>query len=375
MKKAYLLALLPSALLLNGCDAESEACRYYVKQDLDNQNFQAVIDKLENDASCQADYPENEFNVDLGTAYMGKAGMSLPKVMSAMIENDDEASNSKTNNQFSTFLTKVTDTASDTALLDLSKSRDAFISYLGQECADIPNPSNTQDGICLLTGFVDILKTTMAIDAMTGGQIAEWINDTEGNNAAMLRSPCALQYAFEHEHDVDSITPYTKCTKGTLIEELGSVTFSDGINEDKTYNDLLVTKDGEEHFLEATNGSGTTVFTKGFCHNDYTACADGEDDSVDGCYVCPISKGEADLNIQDFVLDALNSGFDNMDTLIQNVGGDSDDLRESLDDFRKEISCGEDRADDPSCELKEEFTMDDILDYLNKNQDAEALLF
>ena len=56
--------------------------------------------------------------------------------------------------------------------------------------------------------------------------------------------------------------------------------------------------------------------------------------------------------------------FDNIETLIENAGGeDSDELQESIDDFKLEIKA-------EGCEQIPEgedcFTMDDIIDYLNK---------
>lgn len=361
MKSIYLAALLPAALILGGCgSAEDEVCRYYVKQDLDAGNYQAVINKLESNDSCKADYPENEYYVDLGVAYLGRAGLTLPRVMSAMIEDEDEDDGGDTE-EFSRFLEEVTAQASDSALLDLSQSRAQFVSYFNEvECADLPKPTtDVQDGICLLTSFVDILKTTMAIDAMTGGTISEWVDNPE--NPAMLRSTCALQYAFEHKNSAEFSTPYTDCVNDTTIEDVGTVTFSDG-ETSRTYNNLLVTKEEEQYFLENTE-LGTTVFTSGFCRTDYSECSEGDDN----CYVCPINKEGEELQIQDFVLDALNSGFANMDTLIENIGSgdDSEDLQEALDDFKREISCGESSI---NCTVKDNFTMDDILDYLNKNQ-------
>jgi len=360
MKLTYVAALMPALFLLNGCDAEDEACRYYVQQDLDSGNYQGVIDKLESDASCQADYPGNEHYVDLGTAYLGRAGLTLPRVMSAMIDINENA------DEFSSFVRKVSDISSDTALLDLSHSRDQFVNYLGLECADLVQPTtDTQDGICLFTAFVDILKTSMAIDTMTGGTISEWLNNPD--NPQMLRSTCALQYSYEHLTDKDFSTPYTKCLKDTTIEDKGPVTFGEG-ELARTYNNLLVTKEQEQYFLENTT-FGTTVFTSGFCSIDYSVCNEGDE----GCYVCPMSKDGEDLQIKDFVFDALNSGFNNLDSLIDNIDKaaidsidvpDTDELEEALDDFKQEISCG----DNTNCEVKETLTMDDVIDYLNQVQ-------
>ncbi len=358
MKATYLSALLPGLLLLGGCnDAETEVCRYYVQQDLDSGNYLSAIERIE-DASCQADYPENEFFVDLGSAYLGKTGLTLPTVMSAMIDDTDNASN----DQFSIFVEEVANSASNSALLDLRNSHNAFINYLGgQRCIDIVEPTSTQDGICLVIGFVDILKTTMAIDAMTEGNVSDWINDTEGNNPAMIRSTCALQYSYDHKNDSEFTIPYLKCKEGVSVDNSEFVTFTASDNTTKDYNSLTVSYQGEAGYFLESEAIGSTIFSKDYCQADYSACADP---SVQGCYACPVNKGVEDLNIQDFVLDSLNSGFDNIETLIENAGGeDSDELQESIDDFKLEIKA-------EGCEQIPEgedcFTMDDIIDYLNK---------
>lgn len=358
MKATYLSALLPSLLLLVGCnDAETEVCRYYVQQDLDSGNYLSAIERID-DVSCQATYPENEFLVDLGGAYLGKAGLTLPKVMSAMIDDSNNASN----DQFSTFVGEVTNLASNSALLDLTNSRDAFIDYLGGlQCKDIAYPSSTQDGICLLIGFVDILKTTMAIDAMTDGNVSDWINDKEGNNPAMLRSTCALQYSYDHKNDSEFTIPYSKCKQGVSVDNAEFVTFTASDNTTKNYNSLTVSYQGGAGYFLESEAIGSTIFTKDYCQADYSSC---DIPSAPGCYACPINQGDDDLNIQDFVLNALNSGFDNIETIIENAGlEDSDELQESIDDFKVEIKP---EGCDQIPEGEDCFTLSDIIDYLNK---------
>ena len=357
MKTTYLLALLPSLLLLNGCeDAQTEVCRYYVQQDLDSANYDSAIKRLE-DTSCQQTYPENEFYVDLGTAYIGKSGLTLPQIMSSMIE--DENGN---NDQFATFIKEIVDSASESALQNLANSRDSFDSYLqGIQCKDIPSPTDTQKGICLLTGFVDILKTTLAINEMTGDNINEWVENSDGENPAMLRASCALQYSYDHKFDVEFTTPYDKCLKGTTIDDVEFITFTASDNTTKDYNNLAINYQDEiEYFLESEE-LGSTIFTKNYCQIDYQSC---DDPSIDGCFACPLEQAATDLNIQDYLLDALNSGFDNIQTLITNANvDDGDELQESINEFKEEIKPG---GCDQVTQGENCFTMEDIINYLNK---------
>jgi len=357
MKAFYLSALLP-LLLISGCnDAETQACRYYVQQDLDSANYLSAIDRIE-DPNCQDTYPENDFLVDLGTAYLGKAGLTLLEVIRSVIDD----TNDENNNQFSAFVGEVTNLSSDSAMVDLTNSQTAFTSYLdGMHCKDITSPSSTQNGICLLIGFVDILKVAMAIDAMTASDVSGWINNAEGNNPAMLRSTCALQYSYDHKNDSGFTVPYSKCSEGVSIEDTEFVTFIAQDNTTKDYNSLMVFYEGEAGYFMESEAAGSTVFTKNYCQTDYSAC---DDPSVSGCYACPINKGIGEFNIADFVVNSLNSGFAIIETIIENSGGeDSKELQESIDDFKSEIKIG-------GCELIPEgedcFTIDEIISYLNK---------
>lgn len=360
MKAIYLLPLLPSLLLLGGCDdSDPEVCRYYVQQDLDTGNYSSAITRIE-DEKCQDTYPGNEYLVDLGTAYLGKSGFTLPKIMGSMLEDENNANE----DQFETFAEDMTTSFTDDTLNDLTHSRGAFTRYLGdRECKDIVDPSSTQNGICLLTGFVDILKTTVAIDSLAGGDIGSWTDDEPTNDGEMLRSTCALQYANDHKNDSQVTIPYSKCSKDASVDASLFVTFTAADGTTKDYNSLSVSSQGKTSYFLESEKFGSTVFTKGFCRDDYSAC---EDPAVQGCYVCPSSQSPDDPMIKDFVLDSLNKGFDNIEKIIlDNAASDDDELKESINDFRSEIKSG-------GCEQtpagEDCFTVDDIIDYLNKKQ-------
>ncbi len=359
MKKAYLVALIPAALLMNGCnDSESEVCRYYIQNDLDNGNFESAIERLA-DESCRDTYPNNEYLVDLSSAYLGKSGLPLPVIMRAMIE-DENATEELT---FESFVSEISQSASGSVLSDLDISRSSLDEYLETDsCKSIEFPTSAQETVCLITGFIDVLKTSMAIDALTGGNIAAWANNDNGDDPTMLRSSCALQYSHEHKTDDNFSTPYNECENGVTVDNSEAVTFTANDGSEKSYNYLTISYQGEsDYFLESTL-LGSTIFTKDYCQVDYAVCNDG---ALDACYTCPLSQDEEDLNIKDYLLDALNSGFDSIETIIKSSDqGDEADIQQSIDDFKLEIKS-------EGCSAVPEgedcFTMDDIIDYLNKN--------
>ena len=358
MKTAYLLALIPASLLITGCDdTESELCRYYVQNDLDKGKFESAIARLA-DESCQQTYPTNEYLVDVSSAYLGKSGLTLPVILRAMIE-DETATEALT---FESFVAEITESATPTALSDLDISRSSLDEYLETtSCKSIEFPTSAQKTVCLITGFIDVLKTTMAIDALTGGNVAAWAANESGDNPSMLRSSCALKYSYEHKTDNNFSTPYNNCETGVTVDNSEAVTFIASNGSEKTYNYLTISYQGEpEYFLESTV-LGSTIFTKNYCEVDYAVCTDTD---LNTCYTCPLSQSEQDLNIKDYLLDALNSGFDSIEAVIKNSGQDSEiDIQQSIDDFKLEIKS-------EGCSAVPEgedcFTMDDIINYLNK---------
>ena len=358
MKPAYLLALIPATLLLQSCnDTESDLCRYYIQDDLDNGDFDSAITRL-SDQSCQATYPGNEYLVDLSSAYLGKSGLALPTVLRAIIE-DEDATEELT---FETFVADISESATPTALADLDSSRTLLEEYLEtNSCKSIEYPNTAEKTVCLVTGFIDVLKTTMAIDALTGGDVASWASNDEDDNPSMLRSTCALKYAYEHKNDEDFSTPYTNCEDGVTVDDSEPVTFTADDGSSKTYNFLTISYQGQpEYFLESTT-LGSTIFTKDYCEVDYAVCND-VDQNI--CYTCPLSQNEDDLNVKDYLLDALNNGFDSIESVINNSSDvDNNDLQQSIDEFKLEIKS-------EGCSAVPEgedcFTMDDIINYLNK---------
>jgi hypothetical protein len=359
MKIAYLLALIPATLIITGCnDTESEMCRYFIQNDLDNGKFSSAIERLA-DKNCQGTYPNNEYLVDLSSAYLGKSGLPLPVIMRALIE--DEETNEEL--MFESFIDEISQAASTTALSDLNISGSVLDEYLNNNsCKSIENPTSAQETVCLITGFIDVLKASMAVDALTGGNVAAWADNEDGDNPVMLRSSCALKYSYEHKEDVNFSTPYNECEVGVTVDNSEEVTFIGDDGGEKTYNYLTISYNGiSDYFLESTR-LGSTIFTKNYCQTNYIAC-DSPDQNA--CYSCPLSQDPEDLSVNDYLLGSLNSGFDSIEAVTKSsgLGEDDGDIQESIDDFKREIKS-------EGCSAVPEgedcFTMNDIIDYLNK---------
>ena len=353
MRYPLLCSMASSLVLLSACDDQSiqSNCSYYVQQDLDNSQYDDAIELLSS-ATCQNSYPENEYLVDLSTAYLGKSGYSLPTILSAAI--DDTNSNS---DSFSTFVAEISSLQNNNSLYSLQKSDDSLNEYLGQTCVSITDSTSSETGICLMQGIIDLTKTALAIDYLSGNA-EEWVstNDT----SIMELSTCALQYAIDYDSDPTITLPYS-CDIDVEVNSSESVTFS---NEtiSKSYQHLKAINTNTmntDYYLQSTS-LGSLVFTYDYCETDFTPCTDITEAS---CYACPSQDAE-DLPINDFVLDSLNSGLSNIESLLSDTLNSNNDseIQESIDEFILDIS-------PDGCDTKSEecFNIDDVVDYLNNN--------
>ncbi len=338
MKKIMLLLLSAMLLQLTGCGSDDTAnCRFEVQQDLDQGNFDAVISRLTSDQACVDTYQENEHYIDLASAYLGKSGLTLTEVLSVLLEEDNE--------EFTQFIESLAASANDSVLRDLDLSAHAYQNYLGQRCSELDTPTSTQKNICLLAGFVDVLKASMAIEQLAS-DVDKWINsDDPADKYPMEMATCALEFAALPV--AEQTLPYYCLSSAAVVESSTSVTFdyAEG-SEDKTYNSLYVTRDNVDDYFLADAALGTTIFTDGYCTAAFDAC----DKGADSCYACPPLTNVDTQYVVDVLVEALNNGLDSVALLAT----DNDEVRQSIEDFKDEIKPGGGTI-----------TLQDVLDYLN----------
>ena len=186
MRSPFMLigTALISLFLLSACDDQSEeanSCRYYVQQDLDNQNYDSAISRL-NSGTCQNTYPDNEHYVDLAAAYLGKSGFTFPKILSAALEDGDD-------DALSAFTKEISELKNDDSFEYLDLAEEAFINYLGNSCNNLNNKTKSQEGVCLIQGVLSVTKTALALDFLAGDL---GIEDSE----TLDLSACALSYSI-----------------------------------------------------------------------------------------------------------------------------------------------------------------------------------
>lgn len=360
MRSFLAVSIASSLTLLTACGDQSDDsnCRYYIQQDLDSQSYDDAISKLESTA-CQDTYLEDEYLIDLASAYLGKSGYSLTNILSATLEEDDESES----DSFSTFSSQISDLKNDDSYEYLQKTQETFETFLGSKCIDISDKTPTEEGICLVKGVVDLTKTALAVDFLAGDLGLE-------ESETLDLSTCALSYTLNYPTSL----PYDCGEEQVTTTE--SVTFTIPNDDEtaeiltKTYEHITIT-DGtnSDNFLQSIPdvGISSIVFTDGYCTTDYVDCGEGDDQvaDIDGavCYVCPTQSAE-DETVNDFVVDALNNGLDNIDSLLDGIDSEGDtDLQESIEEFKEDI--GNCDASGANACTDDDYTLQDIIDYLD----------
>jgi len=338
LKTILLSGLLSSILLLSGCGDDAGESRLETQQMLDDGDFTGVISKLELSASNDADY------INLGSAYMGKAGLTITDILGAIVDGADDENSS---DGFSAFVTAISDTSSSTALSDLDKSVSYFKKVVGNQCLNKLNKSSSTENVCLYLGLASTGSAAVVIDLIAGDIAAFSDDDTEDEK--LVASTCAMSYAFK------KIQPDNcKVVKQT------DVLFTD-LNS--SYTPLLITVNNDSDFPQTEyhylmNDSNRTVVTKGYCTNtNFKTRTD--DYSVTTPYACPINEtaDATEFTTAGILVDVLNDGMDS----IANSAGD--DVQTDINEFKCDILDG--NFNDYTCTITGNITEDSMITYLN----------
>jgi hypothetical protein len=352
MKKVLLMLFLSISLMFSGCgDSEGES-RLETQQMLDRADYAGVIAKLEGKASSSEEF------IALGAAYMGKAGLSLADIVSAMSSNDDS---NQDDSGFGTFIDKISNKSTSTALADLGSANQNYKQVLGERCRDSNNTlSDSQKDICLYIALANTTRAAVAIDTLAE-DVSKISEDSNGSDDKLTASTCAMQYASDGASvaHVDA-----NCT----ITPDGNVTFS--ILE-KTYDKFSVSVNGADYYY-LMNDTNRTVLTKGFCRADsFTPRVDDYNATANPAhYACPINedKDAEELTAVGLLTTVLNEGIDS-------IGGAaaSDDISGDINEFKCDILGGNydefngcRDSNFTSIDTTQEISEQQIIDYLNR---------
>jgi len=299
------------ALLFTGCGGESDeaSCRFEVQLNLDKGDFAAVIAELENPSSaCLSTYAASDWQIDLGAAYMGLAGLSITDIVGLIT-----AENNATTDAFSSLIDGVTEQQSDSALENLGKAAAAYTAGLeGIDCTD-GNITASQQDICLFIGLAETMRATTTISFLVD-DVSDLFDETNttAQDAAqeeMMAAMCALQF----------VNQGTTCTDGTSVISVTATdvdfTYTEFNNTVKTFSDINVTINGNEYHELGTEVAsipgGTTIVTDGYCENNFSNPSSMWDAMLSP-YACPLNEDPTvvDESVVELLVETLNSGLE-----------------------------------------------------------------
>jgi hypothetical protein len=336
-KTILMSGLLSSMLLLSGCgdDNNEGESRLETQQMLDNGDFAGVISKLESTATTRDDY------INLASAYMGKAGLTLTRIITSITSSDDTEDNG-----FSSFVKGISESSSPTAISDLGKANDFYRKVIGDRCVLNRTLSASERDVCLYVGLANTSRAAVTIDLITE-DIASFGIEGDGEEDYKLKaSACALEFAFNGNTGED-------CN----ITQDGNVTFT-VLN--RTYDKINIDVNGTVEQFQYLIDNNRTVLTKGYCSN--TDFSTRTENTVNGYYVCPIneSPNEEDITTTGVLVEVLNGGLSALN------GAATDDIKSDIDEFKCEVLGGTYENEDCNISLDTQIDEQSIIDYLNK---------
>lgn len=299
--------LVALAFTFSGCGGNSDeaSCRFEVQQNLDTGNFAAVIAELNNPSSaCLATYAASDFQIDLGAAYMGQAGLSITDIV-GLVTADTGSSDA-----FASLIEGVTEQQSDSALDNLGKAAEAYTLGLeGVNCTSLTITPSQQD-ICLFIGLAETMRATTTISYLVD-DVTILFDDTDpiAQTAAqeeMTAAICALQF----------INQGSQCLEATVVATDVNFTYADVNSTQKTFSDITVTMsafpNNKYHELGTALAftPGTTIVTDGYCENNFSSPSDIW--SLSSPYACPLNKDPTieDESIVTLLVETLNGGLE-----------------------------------------------------------------
>ena len=353
MKNLFLVLVI--ALLFIGCESDSVTTdgekRLEIQKLFDQGDAEAVISLLENDPSYQSIYPDEEYKLYLGSAYLVRAGFNLETVVDLITEEDTESATEQSS-ELNTIDSAMTDLALQIDLFASIKASSLFKDALDISCSDEAQLdfNFNQKEVCLFIGITGLLKTAATLNYIVDID-ALLSEDNVSIPPRTLATACALEYAFKSSNDDFNGT----CSNGSVLRVDGNVTFS----SDNTYKHVTIDVDENNTFSELINFAQpirSTVLVEGNCSVEYDYCGDIDYDG--GCYICPLAQGDIELpSTTEILLEAINEDLAALVAILpeeENVDVNVSDAN-AVDEFKLEITGGEDR----------DVTEEDLLDYFN----------
>ncbi|WP_457568285.1 hypothetical protein [Desulfurobacterium sp.] len=346
MRKLIFLSVLAGAVFLSGCNGmeaisnkdSTEACEYKVTEALDKQNYDEAIALL--NGECRDAFTSSERNVNLGAAYLGKAGYDIPSLVSDILNSNDDS------DPLSAFLKSIADGQSGKNLIYLTKARDYYLKALGSVNCSSPNLTLMEQDACFFKGIADFAQAATSFvtlfESTLGEDVAEAIEswadnttltceqDTDENDFpdSAQFSACALEYAATGSTtNCDGFASLGNFTFGYSNKTFEVVKFTINATANCTSEGNHV----DYKVIDKTSVTPVVALTSGYCYAaNGTACDAANETS--NCFPCPVVSDNETLTVTDSLVELLNNGT----STVASVTGDTD-VEESLLDIKRDI--------------------------------------
>jgi hypothetical protein len=338
IKKILATSLFGLTLVMSGCgDTEGED-RLATQQMLDDGDFTGVISKLEGSAVSEDDY------ITLGAAYMGKSGLSLINIVSAMVD-----TNNTNDSAFSNFVTSVSTSSNSSAISDLKKAIFYYTKVVNRGCVDSNIVlNNSEKDICLYIGLASTSSAAVTIDLLADD--IDSFGDTDVEDFKLTASVCGMNYAYDRN------------ASGCSVVESSDVNFT---QSNRVYTPLTITVDDDTNntkFHYLMNDANRTVLTKDYCTaTDFSTRTETYVTGTPRYYACPIVEiaSTEELTTSGVLIDVLNNGMSSISAAA------SEETQSDIDEYKCDILGG--NFDGTNCDipLETDITEQNIVDYLN----------
>lgn len=301
---------------------------------LDNGDNDFILNELLNNREGYSGMSDDEVNVNIAAAYVGKSDYTIFDIVGAM-------NNSEQNNSFNGFVDSITTSGDSVAIIENLQAADNYYTEVvaGLDCNNTAGLTDAQKDSCLNLGLVRLTSMSNSIKLLFGGDsetVSQWSNGIDANSSDDLNangvvdkadaSSCAVVYASD---------PGAACKDGSNASYRGNITFSSATN---SYKVTLIEVDvgsptnGYNTFYKLITNkpdNNSPLLTSGVCMSDFTTST-GEIDGVT-YFPCPTLNSSSQLmELKDNLEQGANiqslfpHGSETKDTLenyIENITG------------------------------------------------------
>ncbi len=270
-----------------------------IQEALDAGDYDYVIAELLANRDLYTDLDEDEVNLNIAAAYVGKSGYSVFDITGAISESDEGL------NGFIAKVTKENDAVE--TINQLNEASNYYAKVIeGVDCEHVEELNQTEASACFSLGLVKLTALSNSVKLLFGGDeeiVDRWAEGVEINGSDDLNgngviddadaSGCAIVYASN---------PLNPCRDGSMASYRQRVVFSqNGIEYPTTLIDVDVGSSSwgyrtfKKLLTNNSTGENTALLTDGVCDRSLKKSSN----QVDGVeyFPCPVINNGVMMNM------------------------------------------------------------------------------